>query len=146
MKKIIAIAVVVFCTVSLKAQMLHPVKWNFSTEKSDKNELRLKFDADIEKEWHIYSQFTPDGGPLPMLFTYEPSACYELSGKTIEPAQIEKFDSVFAVKVLYLESQAKIMQIVDVKSKPCKITGKVEYQACKDACIAMDTTFTFNIK
>jgi DsbC/DsbD-like thiol-disulfide interchange protein len=126
------------------AQSDHPVKWNFRLQPTNA-ETELKFSAAIEKGWHIYGQNTADGGPLPMLITYDSATCYTLSGKTMEPKPIEEMDSIFGVSVQYFMGKAELTQKVVVTSTPCKITGRIEYQACKDACIPLDTTFTFVI-
>ena len=78
-----------------------------------------------------------------MVITYDSSTCFTLTGKTIEPKQIEEFDSVFGIKVLYLKDKPELTQKVKINSTPCKISGRIEYQACKDACIPLDTTFVF---
>jgi thiol:disulfide interchange protein DsbD len=35
-------------------------------EKKSENNYILTFNAIIEKDWHLYSQFTADGGSLPL--------------------------------------------------------------------------------
>ena len=51
----------------------HPVKWTASVEQTNDAEATLVFKAKIEKGWHMYSQFTPDGGPQATVFTYDKS-------------------------------------------------------------------------
>jgi thiol:disulfide interchange protein DsbD len=38
--------------------MLDPVKWTTKIEKKSENTFVLIFDAVLEKDWHMYSQFT----------------------------------------------------------------------------------------
>lgn len=70
MRKLLAI-LTLFVTVFGYAQVQDPVKWKSSIEKISDTEYQIKLDATIEGEWHMYSQFTPDGGPLPLEFIYE---------------------------------------------------------------------------
>src|SRR6185369_17938358 len=100
MKKIISFLLFVFVSTFSFSQILKPVKWTYSIEQNKDGEATLLFKATIDKEWHIYSQFTPDGGPMPMSFTFTPNGCYELVGKVTEPKPHEEFDSTFGVKVL----------------------------------------------
>jgi DsbC/DsbD-like thiol-disulfide interchange protein len=136
---------ILFLLITTRSFAQHPVKWNFHVQPTNA-ETQIKFSAAIEKGWHIYSQNTADGGPLPMLFTFDTATCYTLSGKVMEPKPIEEFDSIFGIKVLYLTDKPELMQKVVVKSTPCKVSGKIEYQACKEMCIPLDTTFSFIIK
>ena len=53
------------------AQILEPVKWTSKIEKKSGNNAVLIFDGTIEKDWHMYSQFTPDGGPLALEITFK---------------------------------------------------------------------------
>ena len=45
------------------SQVLEPVKWSFSSEKTADNEAVLTFRAEIEKHWHLYSQDIPMAPP-----------------------------------------------------------------------------------
>lgn len=49
---------------NVDAQILDPAKWTTKIERKSENTYLLTFDGTIEKDWHLYSQFTPDGGPL----------------------------------------------------------------------------------
>ncbi len=64
MKKIIFLLLALLAFANVNAQILDPVKWTTKIEKKSENTYLLTFDGVIEKEWHLYSQFTPDGGPL----------------------------------------------------------------------------------
>ena len=48
-----------------QAQIENPVKWSYSAQKTGKNEANVFIKADIQKGWHLYSQFIEDGGPIP---------------------------------------------------------------------------------
>jgi thiol:disulfide interchange protein len=125
--------------------MLSPVKWTTSVEQTKPGEAILVMTANIEKEWHIYSQHTPDGGPMPMTFTFEPDKNYELVGKVVEPKPHKSFDETFEVDVLSFDGIVVMRQKVKLKGDGFKINGSVIGQVCKEVCILFDTTLTFTI-
>lgn len=135
-----------FCFTSItfvKAQKLDPVKWTYTVEQTKSDEATLVFKAKMDPEWHIYSQYTPDGGPLPMVFHFTAASCYERIDSVAEPKAHEDFDSTFNVKVLTFDHEVIFRQRVKLKGGGCKITGNIEYQACKDACIFLQKDFSF---
>jgi thiol:disulfide interchange protein DsbD len=112
----------------LSGQIQKPAKWSFSVQKGTGNEHTLVFSVKLDPEWHLYSQYTPDGGPIPMEFTFEPSDCYERIGKVTEPTPHEDYDSTFMVKVLQFEKSAVFKQKIRLKKNPCTIKGRLNYQ------------------
>lgn len=129
----------------IQGQLVYPVRWSYSTEQTKAGEATLIFKAKIESGWHMYSQHTPDGGPIPLEFKFEPNGCYILDGKAIESKSEEFFDSTFGVKVIQFVHEATFRQKVKIKSDACTITGTIVYEACKESCIFPDTTFTFHV-
>jgi thiol:disulfide interchange protein len=142
---IIFFVAAIFLSLAGNAQMLSPVKWRTSVEQTKPGEATLLMTATIEKEWHIYSQFTPDGGPMPMAFTFEPDKNYELVGKVTEPKPHKSFDETFEVDVLSFDGIVVMRQQVKLKGAGFKIHGSVIGQVCKEVCILFDTTLTFTI-
>ena len=68
-KSILFLLFFIFAFAKSNAQILEPVKWTAKIEKKSGNNAVLIFDGTIEKDWHMYSQFTPDGGPLALEIT-----------------------------------------------------------------------------
>ncbi len=145
MKKLILFFILLFTYNASFSQILDPVKWTFSVEETGKDEVTLVFKANMDAGWHIYSQNTPDGGPLPMVYKFDESSCYKLKGKVVETKAHEEFDSTFEVKVLIFEKEASFRQKVKLVGGICEITGIVEYQACLEACIFQEKPFKFTI-
>jgi thiol:disulfide interchange protein DsbD len=119
------------------AQILDPVKWSFSSQRISSDEFELNFTAKIEKNWHLYSQYIPEGGPIPTTFTFEPSPNYKLIGKTIEPKPHKMFDRNFEMEVQYFDGQAVFKQrIKSLTQQSFNVRGTVEFMACDDSrCI-----------
>ncbi|MBC7556315.1 MAG: thiol:disulfide interchange protein, partial [Chryseobacterium sp.] len=147
MKKIVLISFLFMAFYSLKAQILEPVKWKSKTEKIAATEFKLIFEGTIENEWHVYSQFTPDGGPLPMVLTFNNQKNnYQLIGKTVESKTKRQFNDVFGVDEILFEKKVILTQEVKIINPNFnKIDAVLEYQVCKDACINDKKKFSFDI-
>ena len=70
MKKIVSLFALLITFLGT-AQIVEPVKWSSSVVKVSDSELDLVITANIEDDWHLYSQFTPEGGALPLVLTYK---------------------------------------------------------------------------
>lgn len=130
-----------------KAQILEPVKWATKVEQKSDGHLLLIFDAAIEKDWHVYSQFTPDGGPLPLEIAYKnQQGNFNLIGKAKEGKTKTAFNDVFGVNEMFFETKAHIVQEIALTNpKVTSIEVTLNYQTCKDVCINSEKKFTFNI-
>lgn len=142
MKKLI-LFFFLFITLVSRGQMLHPAKWTFTSEVKNDNKIELQFKLELDDEWHIYSQFTPPIGPLPMEVTFEPSDCYSRLGKVKEPKPISEYDSSFGGKVLMFAGEVLFRQEIKLNGNGCTVKGRIDYQACKESCIQLDTSFVF---
>lgn len=130
-----------------QAQILDPVKWKTSIEQKSDTEFVLKFDATIQKEWHFFSQFTPDGGSLPTVFIYnDTKGNYQLIGKTTESKYKKVYSEIFEVDEYMFEGSAQFSQLVKVTNPALKsIKVEVEYQACLEQCIQQFKNFEFQL-
>ena len=69
MKKCLSLAITLCIAFALQAQ-ISPYSWNYSAKKTSENTYELHFHVDLNSPWHTYSQFTPDGGPVPTHFSF----------------------------------------------------------------------------
>ena len=84
MKKIIFILIAFLAVFNGNAQIKTPVKWTTKTEKISDTEYNIILKGTIEEGWHLYSQFTPEGGPLPLELKFDVNkANYSLIGNFI---------------------------------------------------------------
>ncbi len=129
------------------AQIVEPVKWTSRVEKVSETEYNLVFEAKIEKDWHIYSQFTPDGGPLPLLVSFtDAKKNFDLVGKAVESATKREFNDIFEVDEVFFSNSATIKQKIKTKFGAAQIINAVlEYQVCKEVCINDRKKFSFSI-
>ena len=146
MKKIVVLVALV-CSFFGYAQLFNPVKWSSKIEQKSDNEFVLVMEAVLENEWHLYSQFTPEGGSQPTFFTFKESkGNYQLVGKTSESPYKKVFNDIFEVDEYYFAKKATFKQTIKVTNAKLKtIKVYVEYQVCKEQCIQGDNTFIFTL-
>jgi thiol:disulfide interchange protein len=146
MRKYFAL-IALFLTFIGNAQILNPVQWKTKVIQKSANEFELVFDATIQHEWHMFSQFTPEGGSLPTLFEYKnQKGNYQLLGKTTESKYKKIYNDIFEVDEYMFENSAQFKQVIKVTNTNLKeIKVYVEYQVCKEQCIQQDETFTFKL-
>jgi thiol:disulfide interchange protein DsbD len=147
MKKILFLLLTFLAFAKGNSQILDPVKWTTKIEKKSGNNYMLTFNGVIEKGWHVYSQFTPDGGPLPLEVVFKNQAGnYSLVGKAKESKTTTAFNDVFGVNEIYFEKKAQIQQEISfTNSNNPKIEVSLNYQVCKDVCINLEKKFQFTI-
>lgn len=140
-------ALVLFVTSLGFSQVQDPVKWKSSIEKISDTEYQLKFDATIEGEWHMYSQFTPEGGPLPLEFIYNNvQGNYEPQGKAKESEYTKKFNDIFGVDEYYFAKEAHFTHNIKITNPEVKnIQIELSYQACIEMCIQQNKYFVFDL-
>jgi len=129
------------------AQIINPVQWKTKVVQKSATEFELVMDATIENEWHMYSQFTPENGPLPTVFDYKNSkGNFDLVGKTKESPYKKVYNDIFEVDEYYFAKTAQFKQVIKVTNPKVKeVKVYVEYQVCKEQCIQQDATFTFKL-
>ncbi|WP_418262691.1 cytochrome c biogenesis protein CcdA [Flavobacterium faecale] len=147
MKKLYFLLIVFLAFAKLDAQILDPAKWSTSIEKKSDNTYVLTFNAVIEKGWHLYSQFTPDGGPLPLEVVFKnQKGNYTLIGKAKESKTRTAYNDIFEVNETFFEGKAQIQQEIKlVNPKLAKVEAELNYQVCKEVCINQEKKFSFVI-
>ena len=149
LKRITLFFIAVAAVLVLPAQVLNPVKWNYTVKELSGEELELRFTASIDEGWHLYSQKSDPNGPIPMEVTFDDSKDYTRLGGVAEPKAHEEMDDVFKVMVRYFNGTAVFRQKIKRNTdKPFKVSGSLYYQLCNDgSCIAPDDVpFTFSVK
>jgi thiol:disulfide interchange protein DsbD len=137
----------IFAFAKGNAQILEPVKWTAKIEKKSANTAILIFDGTIEKDWHMYSQFTPDGGPLPLEIVFKnQKGNYNLVGKAKEGKTKTAFNDVFGVNETFFEGKAHIEQEIIITNPNLKtVDVDFDFQVCKEVCINSNKKFSIQI-
>ncbi|TCD07654.1 thioredoxin family protein [Pedobacter frigidisoli] len=131
-RSLIIIISLIWFSVSAVAQIEKPVTWSFSSEKINNQEAYLVIKAVIQPGWHVYSQFIPQGGPIPTSFKFSTNKDYTLTGKVSEsPKPSSAVDRNFNMEISWHEKQVVFKQRIKV-NKPTVISGSVEFMVCND--------------
>ena len=136
-----------FAFAKSNAQILEPVKWTSKIEKKAANNAVLIFDGTIEKEWHLYAQFTPEGGPLALEIVFKnQKGNYQLVGKAKEGKTKTAFNDIFGVNETFFEEKAHIEQEIKIINPNLKtIEVDFDFQVCKKVCINSNEKFSIAV-
>src|SRR5690606_27185227 len=147
MRTLISILTILLATAGF-AQIQDPVKWQSQIEKSSDSEYVITLKGTIEDEWHMYSQFTPEGGALPTELIFENAeGNYEPVGKAEESEYVVQFNDVFEVDEYYFADEVTFTQKIKVTNPEAEnIQLTLFYQACVDVCINQEKYFVFDLK
>jgi DsbC/DsbD-like thiol-disulfide interchange protein len=128
------VLILLLAPAGIMAQIKNPVKWSYTAKKLSNGKYELHMTATLEKGWHIYSQNTPDGGPVPTGFTFTKNPLATLSGPVKEVGKLEThFEKLFDVEVKQYSDKVDFVQAVTVKGTvKTNMAGKVEYILCND--------------
>jgi len=148
MKTILFFLAGVLMVSTCDAQIKDPVKWTFNTNRITEDSYEIRLTATIEDGWHIYSQFTSDGGPTATVIDFANNPLIIFSRETKEVGKLEqKLEPIFGVDVKQYSKKVEFIQTVKLKSKvKTTITGSVEFMACNNVQCTPPTTRKFSLK
>jgi thiol:disulfide interchange protein DsbD len=110
--------------------------WKSEVEKVSDKEYLVKFICTLDEGWHVYSQFTEEGGPNATVFNFEKNKDIDLIGKVQEVGKLEKqFDELFGVNVSSFSDKVTFIQKVKVNNPDAVLKGAFDGQVCKQECI-----------
>ena len=145
-KHLFSLILILAMCLPLQAQMLTPVKWTKSVKMTYANNGVITFTATIDKGWHMYSNDTPEGGPIPLSIKWDKKEGVKLVGGLIHskaPTTID--DEMFEMKVRQWEGTVTLSQKFTTTDSKYKIEGEVSYQACSDqGCLPGSEMFDFS--
>ena len=146
-KTFVFLMVFIFAFAKGDAQILEPVKWTSKIEKKSETNFVLIFDGVIEKDWHMYSQFTPEGGPLALEIAFKnQKGNYDLVGKAKEGKTKTAFNDIFGVNETFFEGKAHIEQEIKVINPNLKtVEAEFDFQVCKEVCINSNKRFSIAV-
>ena len=147
-KAIFLFVFLLFGVFSSFGEMINPVKWNFTFEKTGQSEGYVVLKATIESGWHMYSTKLPEGGPVPTSVHFETTDNAKSVGELTEyPTPHSEIDEVYNLKLSWWEGSATIKQKFQIDaSKPYSITGYVQYMACNDGTCQAPQKESFVLK
>jgi thiol:disulfide interchange protein len=147
MKKLVVLIFLFLAFAKGNAQLLNPVKWTTQIEKKANGNYVLTFNGVIDTGWHLYSQFTAEGGSLPLEILFKnQKGNFELIGQTKESKTKTAYNDIFEVNETFFEKKAQLTQEIKlINPKVSKVEVSFDFQVCKEACINLEKNFTFVI-
>ncbi|WP_396638044.1 cytochrome c biogenesis protein CcdA [Maribacter sp. R77961] len=125
----------------------NPVVWSKEVKQISDTEYDLILEGTIYEGWHVYSQFTAEGGALPSDFSFKGAGVdYELIGEAKESKTVKEYSDIFEVEETFFKEKAVFTQrikLLDTKTKQIQVN--LFYQVCKEVCIPADVDFTFSL-
>lgn len=149
MRKTLVNLLFIISTAVAGAQVLQPVSWSFTSEKTGDNTHEIVMTAIIEDKWHLYAMDLDKGGPIATSFTFEPSESFKLIDKVLAVTKPEvKYDNSFNMKIGMHSVKAEFRQKIYVVSYPAVVKGFVTFMSCDDVqCLPpKDVEFAVEIK
>ena len=147
MKKLCFGSVLLLSTIICLAQEENPVKWSFTAKKIADKTYEVHLTATIESGWHIYSQSTPEGGPIATSVSYSKNPLLTIEGSVKEVGKLEKhFEKLFGVEVLQFSKKVDFVQVIKIKANAkTNVSGTVEFMVCNDEMCMPPKSIPFNI-
>lgn len=145
---IFSIIAVLFLSRFSAAQIIEPVKWKYEIKDAKDGFVNIVLKANIEKNWYLYSQNVPPGGPLPTEIVFEKNSNFKTIGKTSEsPKPVEKYDDIFKMNIKMWQKEAFFTQKIQIFSAQ-KFTMDVnlDYMVCDAvSCIPFSDNLSIEI-
>ena len=137
--------------ISISAQ--NPIKWKVNANEVGENLYELEISAEIEKGWHLYSQFLesnegydPDNSPLSTYITYELNDYFDTIGSSKEIGVETHFDPVWEAEISFFSNKASFIQLIQLNHSDSTILkGNVNFMACDDQQCLPPDDFGFKI-
>jgi thiol:disulfide interchange protein DsbD len=128
------------------AQILNPVHWQYSAQKTSDSTYDLHLKASIDPGWHVYSQNAGEG-PIPTSFTFDENPQVRLIGDVAEKGkEVKTYDKVFKSTLRYYGNEVDFIQKVKVTGHTT-LKGTLEFMVCNDVnCLPpKDVPFSFTL-
>ena len=125
----------------------NPAVWSHEVRQLSDTEYELVFKGKIMEGWHVYSQYTDEGGALPSEFTFEKAGeDYELVGVTEESETITEYSDIFEVDETFFKEEAIFTQKIKLLDPEVnQISVNLFYQICKEVCLPVDEFFQISL-
>ncbi|WP_438989253.1 protein-disulfide reductase DsbD family protein [Polaribacter sp.] len=147
MKKIFSLFILLFTLISFSQTEESPAVWQSTINKISNTEYNIVFTANLLQDWHLYSQYNPDGASQPLeILIPEGKTGYELFGKAIESKTHKEYSEVWEKEEIFFSDVAILTQKIKITDTSLSTVSLQVYgQVCKEACIQIEELFTFSL-
>lgn len=148
MKKILTFSFLLLFANMLFAQIVKsPVEWTATSKKIADKTYEIRIIAEIGNGWHIYSQTTPEGGPIPTSISFTKNPLMTVEGATKEIGKMEqRHEKLFGVDVKQFSNKVEFVQVIKLKAN-VKTSAEVaiEFMTCNDKTCLPPATKKFSV-
>ena len=147
MKKIFSLFILLFTLISFSQTEESPAVWQSAINKISNTEYNIVFTANLLQDWHLYSQYNPDGASQPLeILIPKGKTGYELIGKAIESKTHKEYSEVWEKEEIFFSDVAILTQKIKITDTSLSTVSLQVYgQVCKEACIQIEELFTFSL-
>ncbi|MDE6782841.1 MAG: hypothetical protein K2J17_03865, partial [Paramuribaculum sp.] len=127
---------------------MDPVEWSWKLSMDNATEGKVVFTAKIDKGWHIYSTYVPDGGPQATTITFGNIEGARLVDGLVESRKpLEKFDDMFSLNIGTWDGEVSFTQkfVLTDGSTGCSMSGRIVAMACNDATCTPPKKIPFDV-
>ncbi len=143
MKKIFSTLIILFLFCASYAQILNPVRFDYSVVKKGNNLYELHIRTSLQPTWHIYSIKNPEGGAEPTKIRVNEGNSV---GAVKEKGKLKtEHDKEFNVDQKYYENTVDFVQLIKLNSGN-KITGNITYMVCNNKQCLPPKDVEFKVK
>jgi len=134
MKNLLFVIFFIVTGLSVTAQVGEPINWSFSAKKIEARTYEIHLTAMVESGWHIYSQTTPKGGPVPTAISFNKNPLITIEGITKELGKLEQmYEPLFGVDVKQFSDKVDFVQTIKLKaSAKTALSGIIEFMSCNE--------------
>ena len=135
MKQIFTFFALLISVLTVSAQIPDPVQWTYSAKKIADKTYELHLTANIQNNWHLYSQTQPaDAINEPTTINFQKNPLITLNGCTKEIGKMELFRDVkLKISANQYAGKVDFVQLVKLRANiKTNIVGTLEYQTCDD--------------
>jgi thiol:disulfide interchange protein DsbD len=148
MKKLFVAAFLLLFSNFLFAQIVKsPVEWTATSKKIADKTYEIHLTANINQGWHIYSQHTPEGGPVPTSISFTKNPLLTHQGNTKEIGKLEqRHEPLFGVDVKQFSNKVDFVQVVKLKANvKTSVDVSVDFMTCNDKLCLPPSTKKFTV-
>jgi len=131
------------------ADIKNPLVWEGKIKKTNDTEYELSITGFIDKDWHVYSQHTPNEGigPIPLEMTFlNADKDFTLEGPLEESETHRTYSDVWGFDEVYFTEIAILTQKIKLSNPATKvIKANLFYQVCIDVCLNEERYIVFDL-